>query len=108
MGAQVVRGLAVQGQVEAAVLVVRGDAEAHGAVEQRGEQPGDAEGEHRDDRGGRRLPPEQRDAAAEQQAAGSVGGHRRGEQTDEDGADDPADPVYAGHVERVVVAEPDA
>src|SRR5262249_44785176 len=57
---QVVRGLAVHREVEPAALVAGGGPEAHGPLQQGGQQPGDREGEggHRDRR--ESLPAEQR------------------------------------------------
>ena len=102
---QVVRRLAVGGQVDAVDLVLLVEAEADRVLDRQGDDGGeDARVDDRDE-DSEGLVAERAEAAAVEQPVDAAGTLRCGEHADQHSADDATDEVHADHVERVVVAE---
>src|SRR5690606_26093157 len=102
---EVVAGLRVLDLVDAGGLLLGGDPQPEGRLDDVGEDERhdervDHHGDRTDD-----LAPQLVDPAAVEQAGDGGGRARVGEQADEDGAHEATDQVDAHDVERVVVAE---
>ncbi len=104
---QVVAGLGVLLEVDAADLGVAGDAEAHEGVQRLADEPGDDEGVRQDRERPDRLGLELVEPAAVEQPVDRGRRLCSGEEADRERADETADEVDSDDVERVVEAEPE-